>query len=260
MKESPIVEVLISAMNQEDFSICERTRIHTDCLIINQCNKESVECVHKEYGSLRKISTMERGLSRSRNMALHYAVGDYCLLADDDEVLVDDYDNKIVESFERNPNADIICFKIKSPTKRYGNKKRRVGYLYALKISSWQICMKRKSVSEAGVIFDIKLGSGTPQGFGEEIKFLQDCLKAKLKIIYVPVCLGEVKQVESKWFRGFTEEYFVQCGTVNRRLLGAVLGAAYCVYTVITKKNLYKDSISPRKAFKNMLVGLKVKL
>ena len=174
MKESPKVEVLISAMNQEDFSICESTRIQSDCLIINQCEKDSVECVHKDFGTLRKISTTERGLSRSRNMALKYAKGDFCLLADDDEVLVDEYNKRIIESFDRNPKADIICFQIKSPTKRYANKQRRVGMLDALKISSWQICVRRKRVSDAGVQFDIKLGSGTPQGFGEEIKFLQD--------------------------------------------------------------------------------------
>lgn len=254
------VEVLISAMHQKDFSIAKKTGIESDCLIINQCDKDDVAYLEHATKKIRCISTKQRGLSRSRNMALDNANGCYCLLADDDETLYNGYESKILQAYDRNPKADVICFQVKSPTKKYSQKECKVGYIKALKMSSWQITFNRAKVVNSCIHFDEKLGSGTPQGYGEENKFLYDCLRKGLNIYYVPICIGEVMQTDSKWFHGYNEHYFVQCGTVSRRILGTFFGFLYCLYTAFTKRNLYISNVTMLVAMKNMFRGFLKKL
>ena len=103
------LEVLLSCMYQEDMSIALRTRIQSDLLIINQCNKdESVENICDGH-RIRMISSTERGLSKSRNMALENACGDICLICDDDEIFEEGYKDAIIKVFEQMPK-NIRCF------------------------------------------------------------------------------------------------------------------------------------------------------
>ena len=103
------LEVLISAMHLKDASIVETTRCKTDVLIINQTDNEDYYESSNSF-RVRMISTCERGLANSRNMAIMNACGDICLICDDDEELVDGYDKVILRAFEQYPQADIIAF------------------------------------------------------------------------------------------------------------------------------------------------------
>ena len=100
------VEVLISCMHQKDASIVARTNVQSDVLVVNQCDRDGYDeftFINKSGKSClaRIIHTTERGLSKSRNMALKNAKGDVCLICDDDEVMEDDYVEKIVVAFEK---------------------------------------------------------------------------------------------------------------------------------------------------------------
>ena len=250
------VEVLISAMYQTDLTLFEKTGVTTDGLIINQCNENDVQKKNECGRQYKMISTMERGLSRSRNLALENAQGDYCLLCDDDELLYEDYEEKIVEAYKKFPDADIICFKVMLEEKAYSNKSYRIGFLKALRVSSVQISMKLDSIKKNGILFDEEYGSGTPMGSGEENIFIYDCLKKRLKVYYVPVTIGEVHESASNWFRGFTDEYFMKRGAIIYRLMGKI-GIIYCVYFAITKYQRYKNNLSMMRALGLMANGMK---
>lgn len=249
------VEVLISAMYQTDCSIFERTNIKTDALLINQCDREQKYSIKKNFGTQRVISTTQRGLSRSRNMALDNANGKICLICDDDEVLIDNYEELITNAFKENPEYDILCFMFQLKGKEFPKRSFKVNYLNALKITSWQIAFKKDCIIDKNIRFDEKFGSGTPIGSGEENIFLYDCLKHGLKIKYLPICIGSVAQEESHWFKGFDEEYFLNRGKIIKRLMGVPLGLVYCMYFVFFKIKEYKDTISMRKAWRNMIKG-----
>ena len=250
------VEVLISAMHQTDLELFDKTKVRTDGLLINQCNENNVKQKCKYGRQYKMISTKERGLSRSRNMALENAHGDYCLLCDDDEVLYEDYEDKIIDAYKRYPDADIICFKVLLEGKTYSDKSYKIGYLKALRVSSIQVTIKLKSIKKSGVTFDEKYGSGTPMGSGEENIFIYDCLKKGLKAYYVPVIIGEAMQFESNWFKGFTDEYFVKRGSIIYRLMGK-FGVIYCAYFAITKFKRYRNNMNMIRAFSLMIRGLK---
>ena len=131
------LEVLISCMHQKDCSIIQRSKITSDALIINQCNRNEHIHIVGEYGQkIQMISTTERGLSRSRNKALQNAKGDICLFCDDDEQLVSNYEEIILEAFKNNHQADIIVFWVDIPSKKgkFLKKSKRIKYLDTLKI------------------------------------------------------------------------------------------------------------------------------
>lgn len=254
------VEVLISCMHQTDASIITRTNVQSDVLVVNQCDKDEVE----EHSFLNKkgeechariIHTTERGLSRSRNMAIRNATGDVCLVCDDDEYLYDDYYKGIAEAFEQNPDYDVIAFRVDYPRKTYPLQSRKIGYIDALKVSSVQIAFRRESVVRKYICFDEKMGSGTGNGGGEEIRFLFDCLKNKLKVYFIPYVIGSVSQADSQWFKGFTDTYFLNRGWSNKKILGIPLAILYDSYFAVTKYRMYSKENSFFNAFFCMLRG-----
>ncbi|SMG16737.1 glycosyltransferase family A protein [Fibrobacter sp. UWB13] len=249
------VEVLISAMNQNGPSIFRQTNIQSSALMVNQCDVNDYWEQKLEFGTIRIFSTKDRGLSRSRNMAVENASKKYALLCDDDEYLYKDYPQLIETAFADNPKADVICFQVKCPGKKYSSKSFKLGYITTLRIASWQICFRLESVRKANIVFDTRFGSGTVMGSGEENIFLYDCLKNGLNIYYVPICIGEVSRKKSNWFKGFTQTYFFNRGKILRRMMGSFWGGVYCVYFVIAKHRRYKKETNFANACKNIVKG-----
>lgn len=238
------LEILLSCMHQDDISIVDHSEICSDVLIINQANLEKSLCICRERGVVNFITTTERGLSKSRNMALRNAKGDICLICDDDEIMYNDYEMKILNAFEEQKDADIIAFQIDDAGKTYINKKKKLNYLTVLKVASWQIAFRRKSIINNNIWFDETLGSGVSKAGGEEVKFLYDCLKRGLNIYFVPISIGRMIEGESKWFNGWTKEYFFDRGIFTVKLMGKIGAFFYALYFLIFKYNLYKKDIS----------------
>ena len=68
-------------MHQQDASIATASNVRNDAVIINQCDREeTVETVLTDSTGgthhVKLVSTQERGLSRSRNMAIAHATAD----------------------------------------------------------------------------------------------------------------------------------------------------------------------------------------
>lgn len=256
-------EILLSAMNQIDFSLLEKSNIISPTLIINQSdiNEES------SLGNSRMITTTNRGLSNSRNLALDYSKGELLLLSDDDEVFTEDLENKIVSAYEKLPEADIIIFSCSLQdylvaSNREQSKSiisqsiRQLSYLDVLKVASWQISFRSKSIKQSGVRFDEKLGAGSGNGAGEENKFLWDCLKNGLKIYYVPIEIATVAQQESTWFFGYDSDYFYNRGRTTRYIFGLPFSLIYAAYFIITKQKLYRKNISVVSASMQLFKGI----
>lgn len=261
------LEVLISCMNQQDMKIAEQTGIQTDVLIINQCpkvehsgdassDKNTLEVQNSSRGNIRMLRTNTRGLSKSRNLAIQHAVGDVCLLCDDDEQLDSSYEKIILNAYEALPEADIICFRIANQPSRLKQKEQRLTKWTAMRIASWQITFRRESIINSGIRFDENMGAGTGNGGGEEVKFLRDCIGAGLKAYYVPNSIGVVAQTESTWFKGFNRDFFYKRGVTNRYMLGLPIAILYGIYYSFVKRNLYKAYVTPWQSFKYTLDGI----
>ena len=233
--------------------LVRKSGLSGDVVVINQCDRED----YAEFGRARVFYTTQRGLTKSRNMAIRNAQADVCLICDDDEVFVSDYESRILKAYEKLPLADVIIFKMIGRKPSFEDKVMRLRFPKTMKVSSWQISFRREKLLGSGVRFDELLGAGTGNGAEEELKFLLDCQRAGLKIYYVPEEIASVAQTESTWFGGFNETFFENRGATTRYILGTGLAAVYAVYYVVCKRSLYGKTISPRQALAATLRGIR---
>lgn len=250
------LELLVSCMNQEDMTIVKESGITTDVLVINQCDVNSVQKWVENAQTIRMISTTERGLSRSRNMALAHANGDICLFCDNDEYFYPGYAQIVLETFWRLSDADIILFDFDNLSHHFRGGERQLRYFELLHAISCQIAFRKEMVDKAAIFFNPFMGAGSGNGAQEENKFLMDCYKKGLKIYYVPKKIGRIIDTESTWFKGFDEDFFFQRGGATRRLLGLPLSVLYAIYYTVRKRNLYSHELSQKKAFFSTLKGV----
>ncbi len=254
------LEVLLSAMFLDNEDYIDTLNITSDAVIINQCDREGERDFNRDTGGggtqhLTYVETRERGLSRSRNMALSKASSDICILCDNDVEYLPDYENSILDAFSRHPDADLIVFYIKRKEKPIPNypKAKRMGYLSVLKIFSPEIAFRRASIGD--IRFDVRFGAGSGRYIlGEENIFLYECLKRGLKIYYEPVKIAELREEESTWFKGYDREFFISRGA-NYAVMSRLWSYILILQFAIRKRSLYLDGMSMGEALKYMFSG-----
>ena len=251
------LEILMACMHQSDDTLVKKSNITGDVVVINQCDLDAVAEYPTAEGVARLYSTTQRGLTKSRNMAIGKSDADICLLCDDDEVFVEGYAEKILNAYENLPQADVIIFKMVNRTPSFEDKVMELRFPQTMKVSSWQISFRRQRLLDTGVRFDELMGAGSGNGAEEELKFLTDCQKAGLTIYYVPEAIASVAQTESTWFGGFTEQFFENRGATTRYILGVPLAVAYACYYVATKKKMYSGDITPARALMATFRGIR---
>lgn len=182
------LEVLISCMHQKNTDIIQKSNIQSDVVIVNQCDINKTENItfqnhQNEECKARIIHTTERGLSKSRNLAIANACGDICIICDDDEYFSFNYPETIRQAFQNIPQADIIVFQVnRDPIKHYPQHIKKLNSFDCLKVSSVEIAFKLSKIKEKNILFDEKVGSGVSKAGGEENIFLHNCLRNKLSI------------------------------------------------------------------------------
>ncbi len=244
--------VLLSCMYEKNMEIIKRSNINFPAVIVNQCDKKCTT----NSGDILWIDSIERGLSRSRNMAIKNTDADICLIADNDEIFDDDCREKILESYRNIPDADIIIFNLHNKTTKLKNKIYKLQRLEMLRVCSLQITFKRSAIVDNNISFDIKLGAGTGNGAGEENKFLLDCYDKGLKIYHYPINIATMVDNTSTWFNGFTEEFFYKHGMVTRYSLGLFISLLYAFYYIVFKYKLYRNDISLYRAAMQLFKGI----
>lgn len=251
------LEILMACMHQNDDTLVRKSNITGDVVVINQCDRNEAAEYPTPEGLARIYSTTQRGLTKSRNMAIEKSDADICLLCDDDEVFVEGYAQKILSAYENLSQADVIIFKMVNRKPSFEDKVMELRFPQTMKVSSWQISFRRQRLLDTGVRFDELMGAGSGNGAEEELKFLTDCEKAGLTIYYVPEAIASVAQAESTWFGGFTEQFFENRGATTRYIMGVPLAVAYACYYVATKKNLYREDITPARALMATFRGIR---
>lgn len=251
------LEVLLSCMHQTDASLIQKLGISGDAVIINQSDREEYAEFVVQDKNIRMHTTRERGLTKSRNMAIAMSRADICLLCDDDERLCAGYEEIILKAYEMNPRADVLIFRVRGLYSSLGTKACRLRFPKTMKVSSVQISFRRESLLKAGVGFDPLLGAGSGNGAEEELKFLLDCQRAGLRIFYVPQEIASLQGSESTWFTGFDTRFFENRGTTTRYILGPWLAALYAFYYVLRKRKLYGKYITPAAALRATLRGIR---
>ncbi len=253
------LEIYVSTINNEDIKINNNSKICNKLTIINQKpNKLDNSYSLKEISNGIFINFDQKGLSKSRNLALNLANSDFVYLTDDDVILNDNISKVVLQAFEENQDADIIAFYIESIGKKVRKKVSKtynVNYLNSMSLSSVQLVYRLSFLNENELRFDERFGAGAKYTLGEENIMLFDALKKGAVIRYVPDSIGSYYTGDSSWFKGFNGSYFISRGASFRRMfsiLSPFVSLAFC----IKKRKRYQDEMSIIMAYKYMLQGI----
>lgn len=209
------LQLLVATMHQNNFSIIENLNLQSDAVIVNQCDKEGTKKLTYNGYKVLWIDSKERGLSRSRNLALENATADFCVICDEDEVLSKNYPKMILDAFKSIPLADLVVFNIN----RIGwNEKEKV-FETPQKIGRFKtygsvhITFRLEAIKKNNIHFNTEFGAGSGvYACAEDAIFCMDCHKNKLKMYTYPGVLCDVDCGTSTWFKGYNEKYFYDVG------------------------------------------------
>ena len=205
------------------------------------------------------IDSDERGLSKSRNLAIKNSKADICLIADDDMIYANQYKNIILEQFNLHTNYDILVFQIEGINKKfkkYNKKSKDINFINSMKISSVEIAFRRKKIVENNIEFNELFGAGAKYYCGEENIFLYDAIRKKMKIKYIPIKIADIYLGDSTWFEGYNNRYFITKGAAFTAM-SKLFSIPLILQFAFRKRKLYKERISTFKVISLMLYGKK---
>lgn len=156
-------------------------------LIINQ---SEINVLKSDFSSVRVINTNEKGLSKSRNMAIRNATKKICLIADDDVIYFPNFENAIINAFNQNLNASIITFNHQRIGKNNPQNSSQKGYKHDLKsiwgVSSIEIAFQLNVIKENNLFFDEYFGLGSFFETAEEFLFLKNAIELNINPYFSP--------------------------------------------------------------------------
>lgn len=254
------LEVLISSLEKEPQDLISRMNLECDAVLVNQGDNEDKYVFETADGlKVNVTGSCERGVGRSRNMALDEADSEIVLFSDDDIVYSEGYADRVLKAFESEPGADIIMFNVNVREERrtyFINKRKNVHKWNVGRYPAYAAAARLDSIRKAGVRFSLLFGGGAEYSCGEDSLFLMDCLKAGLKIKAVPELIGREEASGSTWFHGYNDKFFIDRGVLFYFLYGR-LAPVWAVRYVMTKKSLYGSSVCPRDAYALIMKGIK---
>lgn len=253
------LDVLVSTMF-DNKGLYDSMNIKGSAIIVNQTDYEDREIIQKNNNILKFISSKDRGLSKSRNLAIKNSDADICLFADNDVTYEDNYINIILDAYKKYPDADIIAFTVKSTDdSRSVNvlKNGKVNRIMSMKISSVQISFKRSIIEDSNLYLNENFGAGSSQfNSGEENIFLYQAISKGLNVYYVDKKIAEVDFDNSTWYGKDTKKDLITKGAMFYSMSSLVY-PFYIIQFAVRKYKEYKDNISFLKAIKFMFEGSK---
>ena len=212
------VEILLSTMNRVslDFLVPMFPFTHFsdfNILIINQTTEDKI--LRSVYPTVRVINVFERGLSRSRNLLIANASKKIGLIADDDLVYVEGFDERVLSGFNRFNNAAAIKFCTTNfegvPFRKY--PKVPVAHLNAmqrLNSSSIEMVLNIDVVQKSGIEFNTNFGLGSTFPLGEEGIFINDLHDAGYQVSHEPKIIVTHKTEKDSDNITLTENYRIR--------------------------------------------------
>ena len=253
------LQTLIAAVEQDTEHMPQRMGLESDAVIINQTDHYAYREMEWQGRKIRVFDCNERGVGRSRNLALLKADADIVLFSDEDIVYEPGYAARILKSFRKYPQADLLLFNLEVNEKRrtYWNEKAKPVRRYNCgRYPTFCAAARLSALRAAGVGFSLLFGGGAPYSNGEDSLFFTDCLRKGLKIYALPVRIGREQERESTWFHGYDEKFFLDRGVLFHFLYGR-LAWSWAVRFVAVKKKAMCVEFSPRKALRLLFAGIR---
>src|SRR5699024_4944362 len=181
------IDVLIATMERDaddflDVMFPEALPKNVHVWVVNQSETRQLASTRPR---VKVLNTTEKGLSKSRNMALSATTADVCVFADDDVVFLADFAEKISRAYRQLPHCDFIRFRYECApgivAKSYPlHPKTELSWPDVLSCSSLEMTLRPKAVRAQQLTFDERFGLGSTYVMGEEQVFLGQLKQAGL--------------------------------------------------------------------------------
>jgi len=258
------LEILVSTMNRNSldflipmFPFCHFSEF--SILVVNQTQENIL--LLSDFPSVRIINSFDKGLSRSRNLALKNAIGKIVLIADDDVVYINDFDSAIVQAHNQYNDKAAISFCIEKPNGLLFKKylpiaKMNLSMIELFNVLSIEISLNKSFFDILGVKFDEHFGLGSTFEMGEEAIFLSDIKEQNQQIAFVPSVIAMHCEISSTEKIDFGQRYYIQGAFLSRVLkVDYFMGLTAKIFFDLKQKKLKFNQISV--AIKNANQGKK---
>ncbi len=252
------LEILVATTNRNSWDFLKKmfqndVLENHHLLIINQTTEDVL--LTSEIPNIRVINSFEKGLSKSRNLAIEHAKGRICLLADDDVVYVKGFSDRIKVAFNENKDCGVITFKTltteQKPYWKYPEDILNVKPFYR-KVLSIEIAFKRQVIIDNQITFDEHFGLGSTFEDGENVFFLKRVFSKNIKAIFFPVYIVTHKAFSSS-DDVTSDRHFFARAAMNYKLYG---NRAYFLLIKLIFSLLRKGLIPFSDVFDKFRVGV----
>lgn len=256
------LETLVSAVKQDTLCLAEKMHLESDAVIINQCEENDYKEYEYNGHVIKCYHFAEKGVGLSRNNALMRAIGDIVLFSDDDIVYEEGYASKILDAFEKHPDADMLLFNMNVEEDRatyFTEKETRVRWYNCGRYPTYSFAIRREKLHKSGITFSLLFGGGAKYSNGEDSLFIRDCIKKGFKIYALPILIGKEVKRPSTWFNGYTEKFFFDRGVLYHFLYGR-MKKVFALRFLLAHKNTFfpKDSeLNWKSAYRLMKQGMR---
>jgi len=205
-----------------------------------------------------------KGLSKNRNNAISLVNNGICLVADDDINILPNSFNIIIDTFKKNEDLDVACFKIKTEKNQpeYKNYPKNCSLVKKIKdkkyyVSSVEIAFRVNSIKKNKIFFNENFGIGSNIMIGGEEKvFINDCIKKNLKIMFFPYYIVQHPFLSNiKKIRKYDNKKIILNGGLDAETIGKLSILKALLVTIYKIPSLLKNSINPFKYLAKRLFG-----
>lgn len=220
------IEILISTMNRDslDFLIPMFPFSHFSnfsVLIVNQTQSDTI--LTSAYSNVRVINSFEKGLSKSRNLAIENAIGKILVIADDDVIYHEEFVPNIVKAYHKFPEAAVMRFCAVNANgdlmKKYpAYSKKELNFFDIFNTSSIEITINKRILDTAKSKFDENFGLRAIFELGEEAIFLSDLKKENKQLVFIPEVIVKHQQLTSSDKKEIQERYYINGALFSRVL------------------------------------------
>ncbi len=253
------MQLLVAAMNTEPLKLAEEMQIDSDAIIVNQTDYYAYEEVEYKGHVLKCFSMAERGVGLSRTHALLRADHTISVFADEDIVYEEGYKEKILEAFEKYPDADMLLFNVQAMPGRETYHIQNFGRVHTYncgRYPTYSVAVRTEAVHKRNITFSLLFGGGAKYSNGEDSLFIQECIRKGMKAYKVPVKIGAERERESTWFKGYNRKFFYDRGVLYHYLYGG-LKKVMALRFLLKHRNQMFEEISMKGAWKIMCEGMK---
>ncbi len=198
------------------------------------------------------------GVAKNRNNTLHFIEpGSISLILDDDVQLCNNIFRTVMKSFDDNPTAEFISFKILDMNgndyKPYLKEKQWHTLRTLTGVGTTEMAFKSDLILKNNILFDERFGPGSEvYPTGEDFIFAMDIYKLKANMLFIPIPI--VKHPDGSTGRQLDNAIIFGRGAVFARVFG-FLSFVLDIYFSYKKRKSYQFKYSFYHYVKLMLLG-----